>query len=167
MTAAFGCSSATTAFAVPPFPQLSYVCPIRWEELRGDERERFCEKCGHRVSNLSAMGATERAALLAKTGRERVCASFYIRLSGEYVTPENPLTPDERSRIRQLGVAALSAGALALAAGCVSPSEQAKLATPPDDARPMTAANTPKDEEVLVLQAFGIVCDPSPPKRSR
>ena len=147
------------------FPQLSYVCPIRWDELRGDERERFCERCGHRVSNLSAMDAAGRAALLAKLGRERVCASFYIRLSGEYVSPERPLTSEERSKIRQLGVAALSAGALALAAGCVSPSEQAKL-KPSPEATPQAADAAPAaDEDVLVLQAFGILVEPSPNKR--
>lgn len=149
------------------FPQLSYVCPIRWNELRGDERERFCERCGHRVSNLSTMSATERAALMAKIGRERVCASFYVRLSGEYITPEKPLTPEERSKIRQLGVAALSAGALALAAGCVAPSEQAKL-SPPAEATPQVTETAPAtDEDVLVLQAFGIIAEPSPRKRHR
>jgi hypothetical protein len=149
------------------FPQLSYVCPIRWNELPGDERERFCEKCGHRVSNLSAMNAAERTALLAKLGRERVCASFYVRLSGEYVTPENPLTPEERSKIRQLGVAALSAGALALAAGCISPSEQTKLNPPPKTTPQVTKTASATDEDILVLQAFGIIAEPSPRKRHR
>lgn len=144
------------------FPQLSYVCPVRWDELRGDERERFCAKCGHRVSNLSAMDAAERTALLAKIGRERICASFYVRLNGGYVTPDNPLTSEERSKLRQLGAAALSAGALALAAGCVTPAELARLAPPAAAARP---AGVPQEEDVLVLQAFGIVCEPAPPKK--
>ena len=149
------------------FPQLSYVCPIRWDELQGDERERFCARCGHRVSNLSTMDASARAALLARVGRERVCASFYVRLSGEYVTPEKPLTSEERSKIRQLGVVALSAGALALAAGCVSPSEQGKL-NPPAQTTPRAAESPPAaDEDVLVLQAFGILVEPSPHKHHR
>lgn len=149
------------------FPQLSYVCPIRWDELRGDERERFCERCGHRVANLSAIDAAGRAALLTRIGRERVCASFYLRLSGEYVTPEKPLTSEERSKIRQLGVAALSAGALALAAGCVSPSEQSKL-KPSSAAAPQAAEAPPAaNEDVLVLQAFGILIEPSPHENPR
>jgi hypothetical protein len=145
------------------FPQLAFACPIRWDELSGDEREKSCARCGHRVTNLSALAQAEREALLARVGQERVCVSFYRRLSGEYVTPESPLTPDERSRIRQLGVAALSAGALALAAGCVaSPAK-----TPPVVPGESSQAAPATGEDTIILQAFGVVAEPSPPKHSQ
>lgn len=133
------------------FPKLAYACPIRWEELAGTEREKFCSKCGHRVSNLSLMSAGERAALLAGANEGRLCVSFYRRLSGEYVTPESPLTPHEKSKIAQFGVAALSAGMLALAAGCVS--------APPPNAReePKPTAIAAPEEGTVILQAFGVV----------
>ena len=146
------------------FPKLSYACPIPWAELRGDERERFCEKCGHSVTNLSALSADARAALLAKAGKERLCVSFYVRLSGEYVTPEAPLTADERSKIRQLGVAALSAGALALAAGCVSTPAQSRQPAPGEVKQAETHAKASPNEDVIVLQAFGVMTA-TPPKQ--
>ena len=146
------------------FPKLSSACPIPWADLRGDDRERFCEKCGHRVTNLSALSADARAALLAKAGKERLCVSFYLRLSGEYVTPEAPLTADERSRIRQLGVAALSAGALALAAGCVSAPAQSRQSAPGEVQKAEAPAKASPHEEVIVLQAFGVMST-TPPKK--
>ena len=147
------------------FPKLSYVCPIPWADLRGDECERFCEKCGHSVTNLSALSADARAALLLKIGKERLCVSYYQRLSGEYVTPEAPLTTEERSKIRQLGLAALSAGALALAAGCTSTSTPAKPPAPSEVKTNEAQAKASPNEEVIVLQVFGIVCDTPPPKK--
>ena len=147
------------------FPKLSYVCPIPWAELRGDERQRFCEKCGHSVTNLSELSADARAALLSKIGKERLCVSFYRRLSGEYVTPEAPLTIEERSKIRQLGIAALSAGALALAAGCTSTSAQSKPPAPSEEKKHEVQAKAAPNEETTVLQVFGIVCDTPPPKK--
>jgi hypothetical protein len=106
------------------FPKLAYVCPIPWADLHGDERSRFCEKCGLTVTNLSELSTAERAAVFARAGKERLCGSFYRRMSGEYVTPDAPLTAEERSKIKQLGVAVLSAGALALAAGCTTTAVQ-------------------------------------------
>jgi hypothetical protein len=143
------------------FPKLSYVCPIRWNELRGDEREKFCTQCGHRVNNLSAISQVEREALLAKAGTERLCVSFYRRLSGEYVTAESPLTSEERSNIRQLGVAALSAGALALAAGCVSVPTQPARAASKETKRVATASA----DQTVVLQAFGMIAVPDAKNR--
>jgi hypothetical protein len=124
--------------AANSFPKLSYACPIPWTDLRGDERARFCEKCGHTVVNFSELTAEARLKFLEDRGGEKLCATYYRRLSGEYVTPENPLTPEERSRVKQLGLATLSAGALALAAGCMSTpaSEKPTTLTPP----PSTAA---------------------------
>ena len=151
------------------FPKLSYVCPIPWAELRGNDRARYCEKCGLNVTDLSRLDADARAAFLARADTERLCVSFYRRLNGEYVTPENPLTSDERPKIRQLGVAALSASALALAAGCVS--GPASLPPPVGNEPPRAAADSPAtvtpDEDVVVLQAFGMICIPPPADRKR
>ena len=101
------------------FPSLSYVCPIRWDEMRGDERERFCSRCHRTVVNLSLLTATERADLLARTPPDQLCVSYYRRLNGEFVSAEQPLTPAESRSAVQLGVAALSLGALAFAAECL------------------------------------------------
>ncbi len=101
------------------FPPLSYVCPIRWDEMHGDERERYCSRCHRTVVNLSLLTATERADLLALTPPDQLCVSYYRRLNGEFVSAEQPLTPAESRSTVQLGVAALSLGALVLAAECL------------------------------------------------
>jgi len=142
------------------FPKLSYVCPIPWADLRGDERARFCEKCGHTITNLSELSEEARVAFLAKSGDERRCVTYYQRLSGEFVTPETPLTPEERSRIKQLGIAALAAGALALAAGCVAAPVHQK-----EDKKQEVQAKGSESEETLVLQAFGIMLPTTPTKK--
>jgi len=139
------------------FPQLSYVCSLPWSQLQGTERDRFCEKCGHRVTNLSALNCAERDAFLANSGGERLCVSFYRRASGEFVSAESPLTVAEKSRVRQFGVAVLSASALALAAGCVSKPSPTS-ANPVGAETPIASAS---GEETIVLQAFGIVAVPN------
>lgn len=113
------------------FPKLSYACPVPWAQLPGDERQRHCEQCGRSVTNLSELDETARREFLARPGNENVCITYYRRLSGEFVTPESPLTPQERSGIKQLGLAALSAGALALAAGCMAKPELTKTSSAP------------------------------------
>lgn len=98
------------------FPRLSYACPIPWASMRGDERERYCSKCARSVVNVSLLTHDQREALLANPPPGGLCVSYYQRLSGEMVSAENPLTPAESGRVVQWGVAALSLGAVALAA---------------------------------------------------
>jgi hypothetical protein len=145
------------------FPKLSYICPIPWSTLSGDERRKFCEKCGLHVTNLSELGKEERAILLKRAETESLCVSYYRRLSGEYVTPDAPLTQEERSKIRQYGVAALSAGALALAAGCASVVPVQKETVPPQQS--VGSATEKTDDDVIVLQAFGMMCVEPPKKK--
>jgi hypothetical protein len=100
------------------FPQLSFACPIPWNEMRGDERARFCSKCSRTVVNLSLLTEAERVALLAEAQRTPggLCVAYYRRLSGEFVDADAPLTPTESRRAVQFGVTALSAAALAMVA---------------------------------------------------
>jgi hypothetical protein len=145
---------------VSTFPKLSYACPIPWSGLRGDEKARFCEQCGRTITNLSELSEEERIAHLSGDRDEELCVTYYRRASGEFVTPESPLTSEERSKIRQIGAAMLSAGALALAAGCVStpvhPKEEPK--------KEVQAKPVPEDGTV-VLQAFGVTTSEPPHKK--
>jgi hypothetical protein len=142
------------------FPKLSYACPIPWAGLQGDEKARFCEKCGRTITNLSELSEEARAAFLSKPRNGELCVTYYRRLSGEFVTPESPLTHEERSKITQLGVAVLSAGALALAAGCVSaPAQKEEEPKKEVQAKPLPA------DETVVLQAFGVTASEPPKKK--
>lgn len=100
-----------------------------------------------------------------------------MRLSGELVTPERPLSEREGNRIAQFGVATLSAAALAIASGCVTP--KAKIdgpvpatAMPPANADGANGAQksgsgtkaVASDDEIVLLTGF-IVCDPPKPTK--
>lgn len=153
-------------------PKLGFVCPMPWTQMSGTERVRFCSACQMQVPNLSLLSVDEREAILRRAESEKVCGSFLVRLSGELVSPENPLTHKEQLGIKQLGVAALSAGVLAVAAGCVSP-KQAVLPQSPTE--PVAASSTPApatsgskaEEETIVLFVGLITCDKPAPVRPK
>src|SRR5258708_32886468 len=130
--------------------------------MSGSEIRRFCETCVCHISNLSVMNAPARAALLEKARTERVCATYYVRLSGEMVTPENPLSTEEKSRVRQLGLAALSAGARALAAGCVSASAPNQLKTTPPAQQQITKAQEKNDDAMVLMPLRTILAERRP-----
>jgi hypothetical protein len=140
------------------FPKLIFACPMPWTAFHGDRETRFCAKCGHSVTNLSEANDEARKAFLATAAEKGMCVTYYLRLSGQFVTPENPLKGDERSKIKQLGVVALSAGALALAAGCVSSQPQKKEVPNPQ-------AQTSSDDSNEVSQVVGIPAFTLPPKK--
>jgi hypothetical protein len=62
-------------------------CPADWDEMRGDERVRFCRHCSLNVYNLSAMSRGD-AEQLVRESEGRVCVRFYRRLDGTVVTTD-------------------------------------------------------------------------------
>lgn len=54
---------------------------MKWDDMHGDERERFCAQCNRSVVNLSRLNAAERAALLASAAPGRLCVAYYQRLT--------------------------------------------------------------------------------------
>jgi hypothetical protein len=144
-------------------PKISFACPIPWSEMKGSDVSRHCEACGHTIHNLSSLTLDQRGALLRRAQVEKICGSYFVRLSGELVTPESPLSPREVRGIRQVGIAALSAGALALAAGCVShPSE--KKAEPQGPPEQVESKSKPEDkDETIQLVGFIINTDEAKP----
>jgi hypothetical protein len=129
--------------------------------MSGNERTRFCAACGLHVHNLSALSAAERTSLL-RNAAGRICVTYQRRLDGEFVTAESPLSPRERTSLRQAGAVALSAAALALAAGCMSKPD-AIVPPPPapasDVKNPSTVGANGGDEEVIVLTGFFVEAD--------
>ena len=107
---------------VNTFPTLSYVCPVPWSDMRGDERERGCAKCRRTVVNFSLLTEEERLRLLARERAQpgSVCVAYYQRLSGECVTPEKPLTSHETRRVIQIGATVAMAAGLTFAASKVA-----------------------------------------------
>lgn len=154
-------------------PKLSFACPLPWKNMSGDERLRFCSGCGHHISNISLLSHEERVALLERAKATQVCGSYYVRLSGELVTQDNPLSERERGKVRQFGVTALSAAAFAIAAGCVSPGPKTQNLHPipatagiqpeknPEAKKAEPNESAKADDEIVLLTGF-IVCRPPP-----
>lgn len=108
-------------------------CSASWDEMKGDERARFCRQCQLHVYNLSGMTRSEAERLIEQ--REgRLCVRLYRRPDGTVITRDCPV--GRRTLRRQVALlvggtaAALSiAGASVLAlAGVIAP-RQESLAT--------------------------------------
>lgn len=88
-------------------------CNASWDDMVGDERQRFCGRCGKDVFDLSAMTRDEAEAFV----RERVgaCVRLYRRVDGTVMTADCPTGVRKRRR-RRAALAAAGAGALAASA---------------------------------------------------
>ena len=96
--------------------RIAKPCPASWDEMRGNNRVRFCEHCQKNVFNLSAMAADDAATLVrAKEGK--LCARMYLRRDGTVLTADCPVG---LARYRQKVTMSLcSAAAVTLfAVGC-------------------------------------------------
>ncbi len=58
--------------------KISSPCPMRWENLTGDDRVRYCGRCQLNVYNLAEMGADEIESIF-RTTKGRVCGRLYLR----------------------------------------------------------------------------------------
>lgn len=65
-------------------------CAESWEAMPGGDRVRACERCQHKVYNLSEMTAEEAARLVQKT-EGRLCVRFYQRADGTVMTKDCPV----------------------------------------------------------------------------
>lgn len=71
--------------------RLDLPCQVPWDQMRGDDRVRFCTQCNLNVHNLSAMSEDEAAAFLAMRDG-RVCVAYERREDGSAVFADRPTT---------------------------------------------------------------------------
>jgi hypothetical protein len=100
-----------------PGPSLEDVriaapCSASWDDMKGDDRVRFCGKCEKNVYNLSAMPRQEAEALLAD--RAGICVRLYKRADGTVLTEDCPVGVKRRRRVR-LAIATVGGGIMAAA----------------------------------------------------
>src|SRR5688572_574038 len=88
-------------------------CSADWEEMRGDDRVRFCARCEKSVYDVSAMTRAEAEALVAEREGQRLCLRLYRREDGTVITSDCPVGA-QRKRLRARVWASLS-GAVASA----------------------------------------------------
>jgi hypothetical protein len=70
--------------------RIASPCSASWEEMRGNDRVRFCNHCRLHVYNLSSMSRQEALALVAQK-EERLCVQFYRRSDGTVITRDCPV----------------------------------------------------------------------------
>ena len=76
--------------------EVASPCDASWEEMRGDDRVRFCGLCSKNVYNFAKMSRAEIAALIANT-EGRVCGRLFRRADGTVLTSDCPVGLAERS----------------------------------------------------------------------
>ncbi len=64
-------------------------CRMKWSEMRGNDRVRYCGRCELNVYNLANMTRDEAVELL-QDSKGRVCTRFYRRADGTIMTADCP-----------------------------------------------------------------------------
>lgn len=90
-------------------------CSVPWQEMKGDDRVRFCGQCSKNVFNLSAMSRDEATAFVSSVEPGGACIRFYKRADGTMLTADCPVGVRRRRRRRIIGLAVGAVGALGLA----------------------------------------------------
>lgn len=86
---------STTAF---PKLQIAAPCEMKWDNMSGDDRQRFCDDCKLHVWNFSELTRAEALDLLElKDQGERVCARLFKRHDGTIITKDCPVGLAERA----------------------------------------------------------------------
>jgi hypothetical protein len=92
--------------------QIASPCSARWDEMKGDDRMRFCGDCKKHVHDLSKL-TREEVDVFLHTHSEGACVRLYQRTDGTLITADCPVGL-RRRRARALLVGTLSVGAAAL-----------------------------------------------------
>ena len=71
--------------------RIAAPCEADWDEMRGDERVRFCHRCSLNVYNLSEMTSREAERLVMRAEGARLCVRFYCRKDGTMLTRSCPV----------------------------------------------------------------------------
>jgi hypothetical protein len=120
-------------------------CSARWDDMKGDERVRFCASCGKNVYDPSEM-TSEEAEVLLRANAELPCVRFYRRKDGTILTSDCP-----RGRrlyaLRPLGAAALAVGVAGVAASVAQASSKAP-------ASGVTSPAPPPEEEIEAVEQY-------------
>jgi hypothetical protein len=65
--------------------RIATPCQASWEQMTGDERMRFCDRCKQHVYNLSEMSYIEAVSFVRKQ-EGAACVRFYRRSDGTFLT---------------------------------------------------------------------------------
>lgn len=83
-------------------------CNMKWEQMYGDDKVRYCNDCKLNVYNLSGMTKTEAESLIEKK-EGNLCIRYYRRADGTILTQDCPVGLAKlKKRARQVATAAIS-----------------------------------------------------------
>jgi hypothetical protein len=63
------------------------ACPVSWEDMHGDHRTRFCDKCNQNVHDVSEL-TTAEAVQLVTAGQKLPCLRLFRRPDGRVMTAD-------------------------------------------------------------------------------
>jgi hypothetical protein len=116
-----------------PNTQRASRCGERWDEMKGDERVRSCDRCQQKVYNFSAMTREQAESLILEREGE-LCARYYQRADGSILFEDCWIGAQRWRRIKTLAVAAATTVGGVLAArgfiGELQDIHERELATP-------------------------------------
>ena len=110
-------------------PKIEKPCPANWDEMKGDEKRRFCEHCQLHVHNLSAMTQAEQQALVTSAG-DRKCVT-YISETGTKVVDSRSWFHLQSSWLRRVAATVIAGIGSFFVAGCHS-SRTTGMVPPPE-----------------------------------
>lgn len=70
--------------------KIASPCGANWNEMRGDERQKYCAMCRLNVYNLSEMTRAEAESFLINS-EGRVCLRVFRRTDGSVITKDCPV----------------------------------------------------------------------------
>ncbi len=70
--------------------QIASPCPMRWDQMDGDARQRYCSQCHKSVYDLSQISRPEALALLERgmAAGELPCVQLFRRADGTVITSD-------------------------------------------------------------------------------
>ncbi len=70
--------------------RIASPCSANWDQMSGDDRVRFCDRCNLHVYNIARLTRKQAETLMAHT-EGRVCARLYRRADGTIITKNCPV----------------------------------------------------------------------------
>lgn len=97
---------------------VNFRCPMKWEEMAGNEGEKFCNQCRKSVTDLSQMTSEEAEGFIREQGPlGQACVRFFRDKEGKMVTKGCGAPAVVGMKVaRTMAAGAAAAGSLAMAA---------------------------------------------------
>lgn len=154
-----------------PALRIHTPCPMSWDDLKGDDKKRFCSQCSLHVLDAAHLSQGEAQALVANA-TARVCMRMQLDSSGapifrdsEVVRAEPVAGGDRGSRRPRHRIARMAQWALSAAAGVLAACTGSTSGPAPNDpgAVPITGETPTRMGKVCTTAILGDVAPPTPP----